>query len=98
MATIQVRVDDNLKTTVDNLFTSLGLDTSTAVRMFLVAAMQTGGIPFVIKHGADRDVDRDVAIREAIDRRKSGERFYSADEFLFHIKEAIAESVKDAQT
>ena len=94
MATIQVRVDDNLKTTVDNLFTSLGLDTSTAVRMFLVAAMEAGGIPFAVKHGADRD----VAIREAIDRRKSGERYYTSDEFLSQIKAAIAEGVKDAQT
>jgi len=100
MATIQVRVDDNLKTAADDLFTSLGLDTSTAVRMFLVAAMEAGGIPFAVKHGADRDLnrDRDAAIRDTMERRKSGERFYTADEFLSHIKAAIAEGVKDAQT
>ena len=96
MATLQVRVDDNLKTAADDLFTSLGLDTSTAVRMFLVASMEAGGIPFAVKRVAD--VDRDDAIREAMDRRKSGERFYTADEFLSHIKAAIAEGVKDAQT
>ena len=94
MATIQVRVDDNLKNAAENLFTSLGLDTSTAVRMFLVAATETGGIPFAVKHGTDRD----AAVREAMDRRKSGEHFYPADEFLSHIKAAIAEGIKDAQT
>jgi DNA-damage-inducible protein J len=94
MATIQVRVDDNLKTAVDDLFSSLGLDTSTAVRMFLVASMNRGGIPFEVTHG----VDHDAAIHEAIARRKSGEKFYTADEFLGHIKSAIAEGAKDAQT
>ena len=46
--TIQVRVDDKLKNSADALFASLGLDTSTAVRMFLVQATETGGIPFAI--------------------------------------------------
>ncbi|MDR0943054.1 MAG: type II toxin-antitoxin system RelB/DinJ family antitoxin [Ruminococcus sp.] len=50
MASIQVRVDDNTKTAVDNLFGSLGLDTSTAVRMFLNAALDYEGIPFTVKH------------------------------------------------
>jgi DNA-damage-inducible protein J len=69
--TIQVRVDDQLKDSVDKLFSSLGLDTSTAVRMFLVATMEAGGIPFAITHG----VDRDSAIREAINYRKTGGEF-----------------------
>ena len=61
MATRQMRVDDHLKTAADDLFASLGLDTSTAMRMFLVAAMEAGGIPFAVKHGAGHDVDRDSA-------------------------------------
>ena len=89
--TIQVRVDDNLKDSADSLFSSLGLDTSTAVRMFLVAAMETGGIPFPVTRGVDRDSD----IRKAIDRRKSGERFYTADEFMANMKTAIAEGSND---
>jgi DNA-damage-inducible protein J len=50
MATIQVRVDDNIKAAADSLFDSLGLDTSTAVRMFLSAALANNGIPFPVKH------------------------------------------------
>ena len=50
MATIQVRVDDNIKERADSLFGSLGLDTSTAVRMFLFMALENKGIPFAIKH------------------------------------------------
>jgi DNA-damage-inducible protein J len=91
--TIQVRVDDKLKDSADSLFISLGMDTSTAIRMFLVAALDTGGIPFAVTHNADRD----TAIQEAIDRRKNGGHFYSADEFLAHLKAAIAEGVNDNQ-
>ena len=47
--TIEVRIDDQLKDSADSLFTPLGLDTSTAIRMFLVAAMDTRGIPFACR-------------------------------------------------
>ncbi len=47
--TIQLRVDDYLKSAADDLFTSLGLDTSTAIRIFLAMSIETGGIPFEIK-------------------------------------------------
>jgi len=49
MATIQVRVDDSTKAAADSLFSSLGLDTSTAVRMFLMASLENDGIPFPVK-------------------------------------------------
>jgi len=83
--TIQVRVDDQLKDSADALFSSLGLDTSTAIRMFLVAAMETGGIPFAVMRGADRD----SAIREAISYRKSGGNFLTAEQSLANMREAI---------
>lgn len=47
--TIQIRIDDFLKNAADELFTSLGLDTSTAIRMFLTMSVETGGIPFDVK-------------------------------------------------
>ena len=49
MATLQIRIDDNLKKNADFLFASLGLDTSTAVRIFLNAALEHG-IPFMVSH------------------------------------------------
>lgn len=50
MATMQIRVDDTLKKEADALFTSLGLDTTTAVRIFLKAAVENAGIPFSVRH------------------------------------------------
>ena len=50
MANIQVRVNDELKAQADTLFSSLGFDTSTAVRMFLTAAVEYNGLPFEVRH------------------------------------------------
>jgi DNA-damage-inducible protein J len=47
--TIQIRVDDTLKTNIEELFSSLGLDISTAVRMFFSAALREQGMPFEIR-------------------------------------------------
>ena len=47
--TLQIRVDDVIKNAADELFSSLGLDTSTAIRIFLTIAIETGGLPFEVK-------------------------------------------------
>ena len=48
-STIQVRVDDDLKTKSDALFKDLGTDTTTAIRMFLTQALAVNGFPFEIR-------------------------------------------------
>ena len=88
--TIQVRVDDHLKDSADMLFSSLGLDTSTAIRMFLVASMEIGGIPFAII----RMNDSESAIREAINFRLSGGEFLSSEQSLSNMRAAIRAGVE----
>jgi len=65
MATIQIRVDDNIKSSADSLFAALGLDTSTAVRMFISAALEHNGIPFEVKRKKERKPNAEL--REAIE-------------------------------
>lgn len=55
MATLQIRIDDTIKKQADALFSSLGLDTSTAICIFLNAAIENEGIPFSIQHKAVPD-------------------------------------------
>jgi DNA-damage-inducible protein J len=43
---LQVRVEDSLKNDAAEVFEQLGIDTSTAVRMFLKRAVMENGIPF----------------------------------------------------
>ena len=74
MATIQIPVDDNLKTAADALFASLGLDTSTAVRMFLAAALENDGIPFAVKQMSNRKPNAELS--EAMEYVRLGRNLY----------------------
>ena len=46
---IQVRIDDDLKNQATILYGEIGMDLSTAIRMFLKKSIQMGGIPFDTK-------------------------------------------------
>ena len=83
--TIQVRVDDQLKYEADNLFASLGLDTSTAIRMFLAASIERDGIPFEVR----RQPDPDATILKAIAHRKAGGAFLTAEESVNNMRNII---------
>ena len=43
---LQVRIDDELKNKASTLFNEMGLDISTAVRIFLIKCLAVGGLPF----------------------------------------------------
>lgn len=74
---MQIRVDSNLKQEVDELFHELGLDTSTAVRMFLKQALNKQGLPFSVKtKKQDDDFYNPTNVRilkERYERLKAGE-------------------------
>jgi addiction module antitoxin, relB/dinJ family len=46
---LNVRVDENLKKTVDTLLNELGLNMSTAINIYLKQIVRENGIPFEIK-------------------------------------------------
>ncbi len=54
---IQTRVDTNLKNNASQLFEELGLDMSTAIKIFLKKCLQEGGIPFAIRHTKTNTAD-----------------------------------------
>lgn len=43
---VQVRIDDDLKNQASEIYEALGIDLSTAVRMFLKRSVMVNGIPF----------------------------------------------------
>ena len=49
MTTIQIRIEEDLKNKATEIFNSLGLDISTAIRLFLKKSVIDGGIPFELK-------------------------------------------------
>ena len=53
METLQISLDSTTKKAADSLFESLGLDTLTAVKMFISASLDMRGIPFAIRKKQD---------------------------------------------
>jgi len=76
MANLQIRVDDALKADADRLFASIGLDTSSAVRLFLKQSVMRGGIPFALL--GDPYLP---SLQEADARARAGEPSFSEREF-----------------
>lgn len=87
MATLQVRIDDTLKAQADTLFSSLGLDTSTAIRIFLNASVENDGIPFSVQHKAVPNSLQEAVYDSRLRRNLNGP-FDSA-------REAVASMLED---
>ena len=76
--TLQIRIDEAMKEAADELFSSLGLDTSTAVRIFLAIAIETGGLPFEVK----RNNHNKLSLKEALDKNNYSKPYKTAKEAL----------------
>ena len=95
---LQVRVDDSLKDKAAVVFENLGIDTSTAVRMFLKRAVMENGIPFRMTlpkepYNAERGFRAMMEISE--DSERNGMADLSLDEINAEI-EASRISRKEA--
>ena len=66
MATFQLRLDDTLKQKADTLFSSLGLDTSTAICIFLSAVIENNGIPILCTY-ADKSGETGLIVKQVCD-------------------------------
>jgi DNA-damage-inducible protein J len=86
MATIQLRINDGIKAEADSLFSSLGLDTSTAIRMFLSAAIENEGIPFDIKHRRPN-----AELREAMEDARLGRNLYGPFDTVDEMMKSLLE-------
>ena len=69
-STIQVRVEDELKSKSDALFKDLGTDTTTAIRMFLTQAIAANGFPFEIKRQVESNPYAPMTEKEILAKLK----------------------------
>ncbi len=91
---LQVRVEDSLKDEAARVFENLGIDTSTAVRMFLKRSVMENGIPFRMTlpkepYEADRGFRAMQEISETAE--KTGVSEMSLDEINAEIEASRAE-------
>ena len=81
---INVRVDSELKQDAESLFNDLGLSMSSAITMFLRAAINYDGIPFEVKR-PPLNTETKIALAEYDDMKKHPDhykRYGSFDELL----------------
>ncbi len=78
MDTLHIRIDKGVKTKAGKTLADLGLDMSTAVKVFLHQVIVEEGLPFTpTKNTAALRARWDKEVREAI---KSGKRYKNAKE------------------
>lgn len=80
MGTLNVRIDKNIKAKAGKTLSALGLDTSTAVRIFLHQVVVEKGLPFIPTRNPEvicMRWDKEVA-----DAKKNSHRYKTAKEVL----------------
>lgn len=83
MSYIQIRIDDELKEEAVKLFNELGLDLSTAIRLFLKKSIEDRKIPFkLIGKGRDKSKDVIYRLRADVMLPPSTNPFEVMDEFM----------------
>ena len=55
---VQTRVDDNLKNRAAAVYNNLGMDLSTAIRIFLTRSVLVNGIPFQMTLPTETDITK----------------------------------------
>lgn len=79
---IQFRVDDNLKNEAAAIYEKLGIDLSTAIRMFLKRSVMENGIPFpmTLQRSYDPEKALDAVRKLNAEAQKSGSDDLSLDD------------------
>ena len=86
---LQLRIDANLKQEASEIYSQLGLDLPTAIRMFLKRSVQVRGIPFSMIL-PDEDYKAEAAIAAMKRMSKDAEKADIADMTLEEINAEIA--------
>ena len=72
MSNINIRVDSDKKAKAQELFSSLGMDMSTAINLFLSQSLEFNGIPFVIRKYNE---ETEAAFAEIEEMKKHPEQY-----------------------
>ncbi|MCL2086420.1 MAG: type II toxin-antitoxin system RelB/DinJ family antitoxin [Oscillospiraceae bacterium] len=87
---IQVKVDEEFKVEVDNLFSDLGFDTSTAIRIFLRQALKWRGLPFEVSQIPNAETIEAIEEGERLLKDPNAKRYTNFSEILEEVKNEIS--------
>lgn len=79
--TLHIRIEPEIKVSVENTLKQLGLSTTDAVNIFLRQVILTGGLPFDIKL-PNPNFETITAMEEAKTVSKTGKGYTSIDELM----------------
>ena len=85
MTTLNIRIEENIKNKANKTLSSMGLDMSTAVKMFLNQVIKEDGLPFVPTN--NKTILRARWDKEVANSLKKGKRYNSAKALLGDILE-----------
>ncbi len=69
---INIRIDAETKNQAQELFSSLGMDLTTAINIFIKKSIATGGIPFAVSHEPFYSARNIEALKESKKQLESG--------------------------
>lgn len=76
MSNINIRIDADKKLKAQKLFSSLGLDMSTAINLFIQQSLECNGIPFAIRK---YNAETELAFAEVENMKKHPELYKQYD-------------------
>ena len=88
---INVRVDSELKSQAELLFSDLGLNMSTAIVMFLKSAVSHDGLPFEVKRAVPNSETR-AALAEYEQMKRNPEAYKRYNSFDEALNEVLADA------
>lgn len=94
---VQIRVDSTLKEQASKLYEDLGIDLSTAIRMFLKRSVLVNGVPFSMTLPKE-DYKAERALRAMQEISEASERNGLADMSLDEINAEIDATRKEMRT
>lgn len=80
MTTLNIRIEENTKNKANKTLSSLGLDMSTAVKMFLNQVITENGLPFTPTK--NMSVIKDRWDRQTVQALKNGKTYKTGNEVL----------------
>lgn len=83
MPYIQIRIDEELKEEASKLFNELGLDLSSAIRIYLKKCVDKKSIPFEINNQKyDKDISTDFSVKTTVSAPKNISPYEILDSFI----------------
>ena len=83
MTTIQVRIDEKTKRKAKKVFSDMGLDMSSGIKVYLIRVVKDERIPFVVRteNGYTPEQERQI-LREVEWAKKHAKKYTSVDELM----------------